>query len=105
MIRDQYMLITDLPALPDGASVRLRGWIRTNRNNGHVGFIDLNDGSRFSGCQIVYDMDADAALKPASKYATGTAVDVTGTLVFTPDARQPFEVRAAIDRACRRLRQ
>ena len=99
MIRGNYTLISELYAMKDdpasdGKAVRVRGWVRTNRGNGHVGFIELNDGSRFAGCQIVYDMDARPELKAASKFATGSAVDVKGALVLTPGSRQPFEVRA-----------
>jgi asparaginyl-tRNA synthetase len=78
----------------EGRSVRLRGWVRTNRNNGHIGFIELNDGSCFSGCQIVYDMDADSALKDAAKYPTGCSIEVGGVFKLTPWAKQPFEVLA-----------
>ena len=99
MIRGNYTLINELYGIKDdpasdGKSVRVRGWVRTNRNNGHIGFIELNDGSRFTGCQIVYDMDAAPELKAAAKYVTGSAVDVKGALVLTPGSRQPFEVRA-----------
>ncbi len=99
MIRDKYTLISQLlimqkdPAA-SGREVRVRGWLRTNRNNGHIGFIQLNDGSAFSSCQIVYDMDADAGLKASSKHPTGSAVEVTGIFVLTPEAKQPFEIRA-----------
>jgi asparaginyl-tRNA synthetase len=99
MIRDKYTLISQLfeaqkaPAAT-GRSVRVHGWVRTNRNNGHIGFMELSDGSAFSGCQIVYDMDETPALKPASKIVTGAAVEASGNFVLTPDARQPFEVRA-----------
>ncbi|MEL4106640.1 asparagine--tRNA ligase [Oscillospiraceae bacterium WX1] len=97
MIRDQYTLIDDLFKQPpaDGADVDLRGWIRTNRDNGHIGFIDLNDGSCFLGCQIVYDMDENNILKDASNFPTGAAIRVSGRFVATPGAKQPFEVRAA----------
>ena len=34
--------------------VSVEGWIKTNRDNGQVGFIELNDGSYFKNIQIVY---------------------------------------------------
>ena len=34
--------------------VELQGWVRTNRNNGKVGFIALNDGTYFRNLQVVY---------------------------------------------------
>lgn len=99
MIHENYQRISDLYRMKDdgsvsGKPVNLRGWIRTNRNNGHIGFIELNDGSCFSGCQIVYDMDAGGSLKEAAKYLTGCSIEVSGTFLLTPEAKQPFEVHA-----------
>jgi asparaginyl-tRNA synthetase len=99
MIQDSYQRISDLFSMKEagetsGKPVALRGWIRTNRDNGHIGFIELNDGSCFSGCQIVYDMDANAALKEAARYLTGCSIEVSGTFQLTPEAKQPFEVHA-----------
>ncbi|NLA88099.1 MAG: asparagine--tRNA ligase, partial [Clostridiales bacterium] len=91
-ISDLYKIQTEQEA--DGRSVRLRGWVRTNRDNGHIGFIELNDGSSFSGCQIVYDMDGNASLKEAVKYLTGCSVEVHGAFRLTPGAKQPFEIHA-----------
>jgi len=100
MIGNSYQLIADLYGMKDDASasgkaVSLRGWIRTNRDNGHIGFIELNDGSCFSGCQIVYDMDRNGGLKEAAKYLTGCSVEISGTFSLTPEAKQPFEVHAS----------
>ena len=35
--------------------VELDGWVRTNRNNGSIGFIELNDGTYFKNVQLVYN--------------------------------------------------
>lgn len=99
MIYDNYQRISDLYRMKDdgdvsGKHVILRGWIRTNRNNGHIGFIELNDGSCFSGCQIVYGMDDGGSLKEAARYLTGCSVEVSGKFLLTPEAKQPFEVHA-----------
>ncbi|MDR0906709.1 MAG: asparagine--tRNA ligase, partial [Oscillospiraceae bacterium] len=85
MIRGKY---TDIARLENHAAgaVTVRGFVRSNRNNGHLGFIDLNDGTRHSGAQVVYEGD--------EKYVTGASIEVRGELVFTPEARQPFEIRA-----------
>ncbi|MDY6062647.1 MAG: asparagine--tRNA ligase [Erysipelotrichaceae bacterium] len=71
--------------------VELDGWIRTNRNNGKVGFIELNDGSYFKNAQIVYTSDLQN-FKDIDKYLTGTSVNVTGKFKYTPDMQQPFEI-------------
>ncbi|MCF0110275.1 MAG: asparagine--tRNA ligase [Erysipelotrichaceae bacterium] len=72
--------------------VRVQGWIRTNRHNGAIGFIELNDGTYFRNCQLVYD----ATLKnidEVSKYLTGTAITATGKFKLTPELKQPFEIQ------------
>ena len=93
MIRGKYTDIAALATTPPG-SVVIRGSVRSNRCNGKIGFLDINDGTRHSGVQVVYDCEALPKLLSASKLPTGAAIEVVGTLIFTPDARQPFEVRA-----------
>lgn len=73
--------------------VQLQGWIRTNRHNGSIGFIELNDGTYFRNCQVVYDATL-ANMDEVSKYLTGSAVTVTGKFTLTPDMKQPFEIKA-----------
>ena len=64
---------------------QLQGWVRTNRNNGSIGFIELNDGTYFRNAQLVYSSDL-ANFQDVSKYLTGTALTVTGKVVLTPQA-------------------
>ncbi len=71
--------------------VQLQGWIRTNRDNGSVGFIELNDGTYFRSCQLVYTKEC-SQFSEICKYLTGTAITVTGKFILTPDAKQPFEI-------------
>ena len=71
--------------------VSLQGWIRTNRDNGKIGFIELNDGTYFRNAQIVYKEEIKNHDEIA-KFTTGTAVSVTGKFLLTPDAKQPFEI-------------
>ena len=71
---------------------QLQGWVRTNRNNGSIGFIELNDGTYFRNAQLVYTADL-ADFASVSKYLTGTALTVTGKVVLTPQAKQPFEIQ------------
>ncbi|MCQ2451998.1 MAG: asparagine--tRNA ligase [Oscillospiraceae bacterium] len=75
--------------------VRVRGWVKTNRSNGHIGFMALSDGSCFENIQIVYNLDEHPEMTPASKISTGSSVDVAGVFTLTPGAKQPFEVQAA----------
>ncbi|MDF9824473.1 asparaginyl-tRNA synthetase [Breznakia sp. PF5-3] len=71
--------------------VQLEGWIRTNRCNGKLGFIELNDGSYFRNCQLVYK-DTLKNFAEIEKYATGSAISIIGKLKATPEGKQPFEV-------------
>ena len=58
-VRELYELLIDNNELEkDGLDyVELQGWVRTNRNNGSVGFIELNDGTYFKSAQLVYSKD------------------------------------------------
>ncbi|MBP3871074.1 MAG: asparagine--tRNA ligase [Faecalicoccus sp.] len=78
----------------DGQDIELQGWVRTNRNSKAVGFIELNDGSCFSNVQIVYSQDMEGFTE-ASKITLGSAIEVKGKLVVTPNSKQPFEIQAA----------
>ena len=74
--------------------ITVGGWVRSNRGSRTFGFIVLNDGTFFEPIQVVYSdkMDNFQAL---SKINVGAALIVKGTLVATPDAKQPFEIQAA----------
>ena len=67
--------------------------MRSLRDSKSFGFIVLNDGTYFETLQIVYH-DTMENFSEISKLNVGTAVIVTGTLVPTPDAKQPFEIQA-----------
>ena len=78
-----------------GKKVKIGGWVRSNRDSKCFGFITLNDGTFFEPLQIVYS-DKLANFAELAKINVGSAVIVTGELVETPDAKQPFEVQAEI---------
>ena len=73
--------------------VTIGGWVRSNRDSKTFGFIVVNDGSYFETLQVVYSdtMDNFAEI---TKLNVGTAIIVKGTLVATPQAKQPFEIQA-----------
>ena len=71
----------------------LKGWIRTIRASKTFGFIELNDGTFFKGIQVVYGEELQNFAE-ISKLGIATSLAVSGTLVLTPDAKQPFEVKA-----------
>ena len=72
----------------------VRGWVRTNRGSNKFGFIELNDGSFFKSIQIVYEAEFLDNFDVIAKAPIAAALNVTGTFVLTPDAKQPFEIKA-----------
>lgn len=74
--------------------VTLGGWIRTMRVSKNFGFIELNDGSFFKNIQIVFEAEQVSNYQEITKLNIGAAIIVKGLLVETPDAKQPFEVKA-----------
>lgn len=73
--------------------IEIGGWIRSIRDSKTFGFIVLSDGTYFETLQIVYS-DTLSNFKEISKLNVGAAVIVRGTLVATPNAKQPFEIQA-----------
>ncbi|MBP3815350.1 MAG: asparagine--tRNA ligase [Firmicutes bacterium] len=77
-----------------GKVITVNGWVRTNRNNNHFGFIELNDGSFFKPVQIVYEAESLSNYGEIAKVNVSAAVSVTGEFLLTPEAKQPFEIKA-----------
>ena len=76
-----------------GNKVTVGGWVRSVRDSKTFGFIVVNDGTFFEPLQVVYH-DTMENFARISKLNVGAAIVVTGTLVATPDAKQPFEIQA-----------
>lgn len=74
--------------------VQIRGWIRTNRASNKFGFVELNDGTYFKSVQVVYETENIENFDEISKAPIAAALYVEGTLVMTPEAKQPFEIKA-----------
>lgn len=94
-----------------GRKVSVGGWIRSNRDSKNIGFLVISDGSCFMQLQIVYSdsLTADGGNESkaaresgddildfavVTKLNVGAAIIATGTIVETPDAKQPFEMQA-----------
>ncbi len=76
-----------------GKTVQVGGWVRSVRASKQFGFIVLNDGTYFTPVQVVYHDTMDN-FQEIGKTNVGAALIVTGTLVATPEAKQPFEIQA-----------
>ena len=74
--------------------ITVRGWIRTNRGSNKFGFIELNDGSFFKSVQVVYEAELLENFTEITKAPISAALNVTGQFVLTPEAKQPFEIKA-----------
>src|SRR5690554_5522398 len=74
-------------------SIQISGWVRSNRAQKQFGFLMVNDGSFFESAQIVYDQEL-TNFKDVQKYRVGSAITIVGNVVLTPNAKQPFEIKA-----------
>ncbi len=92
----ERMEVRALYAAPpaDGTTVTVCGWAKTVRDSKKIGFIELSDGSSFRALQVVFEEGKLPNYKEIAKVGVGTSLNVTGRVVLTPDAKQPFEVNA-----------
>ena len=75
-------------------TIEIGGWVRNRRPSKQFGFIMLNDGTYFNPVQVVYN-DTIENFQEISKINIGAALIVKGTVVLTPDSKQPFEIQAS----------
>ena len=78
----------------EGRKITVCGWARTIRDMKNFGFITLNDGSCFKPLQVVFERETLANYDEIAKQNVGAALICEGVLVLTPDAPQPFEMKA-----------
>jgi asparaginyl-tRNA synthetase len=90
-------LIKEILSFPaDSREVAVRGWVRTKRELKNLTFVEINDGSSFSGIQCTFDRGADAGGAEAlNRISTGASVEIRGRLVPSPASGQAVEVAAA----------
>ncbi len=77
-----------------GQTLTVAGWVRSIRDMKKLAFVTLNDGSCFNSLQVVLDRTTFADYDEVVAQNVSAALVVTGELALTPDARQPFELRA-----------
>ena len=77
-----------------GKEITVCGWARTIRDMKNFGFLELNDGSSFKGVQVVLEREKVANYDEIVRQNVGAAFIAKGELVLTPDAKQPFELKA-----------
>lgn len=70
------------------------GWVKTLRHSGAIAFVELSDGGSFKSLQVVAAEDELDSFDALIHQNVGAALVITGTLLLTPGAKQPFELRA-----------
>ena len=89
-VKKMYLSLAN-NCLNEDACVVLEGRVRSNRDNGSVGFIDFNDGSYFKNVQLVYTKD-NSNYDNISKIKYGSSIKAVGMVKLTPENKQPFEI-------------
>lgn len=88
-IRDLYKTYSSL----DQKEITICGWARTIRDSKNIAFLSLNDGA-FKCVQVVIEREKVANYDDVVKQIVGASFKVTGKLIVTPEAKQPFEINA-----------
>ncbi len=94
MKRTRIVEIWNSPEAFAGRQLTVCGWVRTVRDMKNFGFAELNDGSSFKGVQVVFERQTLPNYDEIAKLNVGAALVVEGELVLTPEAKQPFELKA-----------
>ena len=79
----------------EAKEITVCGWVKTIRDSKALGFIELNDGSSFKNVQIVFEDSKLDNFKEITKFNVGSAIIVTGNVIVTPEAKQPYEIHAS----------
>ena len=87
-------LFADAQRYTDG-EITVVGWVRSIRDMKNFGFVTINDGSCFKDLQVVMDRESLASYDEIAAQSVGAALIARGTLVLTPEAKQPFELKAS----------
>jgi len=92
----KYTLVKQILRQPQtyiNQKVTVAGWIRTVRSSKELGFIELNDGSFFKNLQVVFEASLPN-FEEVGKLTIASSIEVQGTLVESPGAKQPVELKA-----------
>ena len=89
VLKDLYKNFKDY----ENKEVTVEAWVKTVRASKNFGFIEINDGSFFKNVQVVFNSDL-SNFAEVSKLTISSSIKVTGTLVKTENAKQPFEIHA-----------
>ena len=88
-IRDLYKAYQSY----EGKEITHCGWARTIRDSKNIAFIQLHDGA-FKSVQVVVEREKVKNYDAIVKENVGTSFCVSGKVLVTPNAQQPFEINA-----------
>lgn len=74
-------------------TITICGWARTIRDSKNIAFVSLNDGA-FKCVQVVVEREKVSNYDQVVKQISGASFCVTGKVILTPTAQQPFEINA-----------
>ena len=77
-----------------GGSITINGWLKTARHSKGMSFLEVSDGSCFSGIQVVATDKLANYADAIGKLTTGCAIRATGELVDSPGKGQKYEIQA-----------
>lgn len=77
-----------------GSEVSVNGWVKTFRDQKHMYFIHISDGTTQQTLQIIAEPKHVNNLAELSVITTGTSLFARGTLVESPSSGQKFELIA-----------
>ena len=89
IIKDLYKNLKDY----ENKEITLEAWVKTVRASKNFGFIEINDGSFFKNIQVVFNNDL-SNFNEISKLTISSSIKVTGNVIITENAKQPFEIHA-----------
>ncbi|MEF9971810.1 MAG: OB-fold nucleic acid binding domain-containing protein, partial [Oscillospiraceae bacterium] len=78
-----------------GAEITVCGWVRTVRDMKNFAFVELNDGSALKSLQVVFEKENLPNFDEIAHQNVGAALVIKGLLALTPEAKQPFELKAS----------
>ena len=95
MERINIRKLYEAPEAYAGKEITVAGWARTIRDMKSFGFLELNDGSCFKGLQVVFEDGVVEDYKGVTRQNVGASFIVKGEFKLTPEAKQPFEIKAS----------
>ena len=93
-----WIRVADALKAPVGASVTVKGWVRTRRDSkadGGLSFIALHDGTCFDTIQVVAKGDLANYTEEVAKLSTGCAVECDGVIVQNPKGGNEIQADSA----------